>query len=58
MKQFATIYLMFLNILPVFAAPRDDTDTGSGLGGALLFFAIFIIWGIAELKNQDKNKKD
>ncbi len=56
MKQFATIYLMLLNIPLVFAAPRDDTDTGSGLGGALLFFAIFIIWGIAELKNQDKNK--
>ena len=56
MKKLSVTLLFLLSILPSFAAPRDDTDTGLGLGGALLFFAIFIIWGIAELKNQDKNK--
>ena len=47
---------MLMNILPAFAYVRDDTDEGLGLGGTLLFFAILIIWGISELKNQDKNK--
>lgn len=56
MKRLLSAFSFLMNILPSFAAPRDDTDAGGGLGGALLFFAIFILWGIAELKNQDKNK--
>ena len=56
MKKLLSTLLFLLNVLPSHAAPRDDTDAGWGLGGTLLFFAIIIIWGIASLKNQDKNK--
>ena len=45
---------MLLNILPIFAAPRYDRDSGTGLLGGLIFFIIFILWGIIELKNENK----
>ena len=54
MKKIFALSLSLMSALPALAYVRDDTETGWGLGGALLFFAIFIIWGIAELKNQDK----
>ena len=54
MKKLLSTLLFLLNVLPSHAAPRDDTDTGLGLGGTMLFFTILIIWVICELKNQDK----
>ena len=53
-KKLATTLLLLLNILPALAYVRDDTDSGTGLLGGLIFFVIFIIGVIISLKNQDK----
>lgn len=58
MKNLFVAFMLFLNTLPIIAAPRDDTETGWGLGGGLLFWGIFIIWTIIELKAENKNKKN
>lgn len=54
MKKLSAILLLLFNVLPTFAAPRDDTDTGWGPIGTILFFAILIVVIIVELKNGDK----
>ena len=54
MKKILIIFLLLLNILPTFAYVRDDTDSGLGAVGAIIFFAVFIIGVIAELKKSDK----
>lgn len=53
-KTFLATLLLSLNIVPAFAYVRDDTDSGTGLLGGLIFFVIFIIGAIISLKNQDK----
>ena len=53
-KTFLATLLLSLNIVPAFAYVRDDTDSGWGVGGTILFFAILIIGAIISLKNQDK----
>lgn len=55
MKKLSSTLLFLLSILPSFAAPRDDTETGWGLGGTLLFFTVLIIWMIVSVKNENKN---
>ena len=54
MKKLFALSLILMSTLPALAYVRDDTDTGWGLGGTILFFAILFIWMIIELKNQDK----
>ena len=56
MKKLFTTLLLLMNILPAFAYVRDDTDSGMGLIGGLIFWVIFIIFAIVSLKNEDKNK--
>lgn len=58
MKKLFTAFILFLNILPTFAAlpPRDDREGGTGLLGGLFIFVIFFIAAIIKLKNEDKNK--
>ena len=53
-KTVAATLLLLVNILPALAYVRDDTDSGWGAGGTILFFAILIIGAIIALKNQDK----
>ena len=53
-KIFFATLLLSLNIVPAFAYVRDDTDSGTGLLGGLIFLVIFIIGAIISLKNQDK----
>ena len=53
-KIFVATLLLLLNIVPAFAYVRDDTDSGWGVGGTILFFVILIIVFIVEMKNQDK----
>ena len=53
-KIFFATLLLSLNIVPAFAYVRDETDSGLGVGGTILFFAILIIGAIISLKNQDK----
>ena len=56
MKKLFAFFLSFLNILPTYAVlpPRDDRDSGTGLLGGLIVFVIIILWGIIELKNENK----
>ena len=56
MKRLLSAFILFLNILPIFAAlpPRDDRDSGTGLLGGLIVFVVIILWGIIELKNENK----
>ena len=54
MKKILTLALILMSTLPALAYVRDDTDSGLGFGGTILFFAILFIWMIIELKNQDK----
>lgn len=53
MKKLFIIPILLLNILPAFAYVRDDTNTGWGPIGTIIFFAILIIVFIAQLKNGD-----
>lgn len=57
MKKLLTTLCLSLQTLPTFAYVRDDTDSGMGLLGGLIFWVIFIIFTIVSLKNEDKNKK-
>ena len=57
MKKLLTTLCLSLQTLPTFAYVRDDTDSGMGLLGGLIFWVIFIIFAIVSLKNEEKNKK-
>lgn len=56
MKKLFAFFLLFLNILPIYAAlpPRDDREGGTGLLGGLIIFIIIIVGGIIQLKNENK----
>ncbi len=46
MKYFFTGYLLLLNIMPMFAAPRDDRNSGTSGITLLIVIALFIIMAI------------
>ena len=54
MKKFFVILLLVLNVLPVLAYVRDDTNTGGGLLGAIFSIAAIIFFLIVSSKD-DKN---
>ena len=54
MKKLFTTLLLLMNILPAFAYVRDDTDSGMGLLGGLIFWVIFIIFAIVSTKPKSK----
>ena len=54
MKKFFVILLLVLNVLPVLAYVRDDTNTGGGFLGAIFSIAAIIFFLIVFGKD-DKN---
>ena len=54
MKKFVVILLLVLNVLPVLAYVRDDTNTGGGFWGAIFSIAAIIFFLILFGKD-DKN---
>lgn len=54
MKKFLVILLLVLNVLPVLAYVRDDTNTGGGFLGAIFSIAAIIFFLIVSGKD-DKN---
>ena len=54
MKKLLSSYLIFLNIIPMLAAPRDDRDSGTS-GITLIIVIILFIIGAINSK-EDKRK--
>ena len=48
--------LLLLSTLSIYSAPRDDTDSGLGFGGTIIFFIILIVCIVVGLNNESKKK--